>query len=291
MERAFVKLPSMDMADKINDFIQNKQLPEWVIEIEDNDITLSGYFQHVSTNDIAVITSEFTSLNLGMFRVEKIVKKDWANEYKKFLTSFNIGTLHIVPVWESETYQVPDGEVVVYIDAEMAFGTGAHETTKLCLARIIDFKNLFNDALFLKNFIDVGCGSGILSLAAAKFGISNIYGFDIDDQAVKVCKKNAEVNKIFNGIEFAVGNIQECILGHQADMVCANILAPTLIENASILVNTVKQYGMLSLSGILIEEGSAVKEAFEPLVKRYWDSFMLSDRKNGAWVEICYMRG
>jgi ribosomal protein L11 methyltransferase len=279
------------MADKISDFIHGKQLSEWVIETEDSGITLSGYFQKVTTEDIAVITSEFPSLNLGMFQVEKILKKDWANEYKKFLTPFSIGKLHIVPLWEKETYQVPEKEVAVYIDSEMAFGTGAHETTKLCLARITDFKNLFRDVLFLKNFIDVGCGSGILSLAAAKFGMADVYGFDVDDHAVKISRKNAKINGISGGIEFSVGNIQECILGHQSDLICANILAPTLIESASILVNTVKQYGMLSLSGILIEEGMMVKDTFDPLVKRYWDSFMISERKNGAWIEICYMRG
>ncbi|MDR2735392.1 MAG: 50S ribosomal protein L11 methyltransferase [Puniceicoccales bacterium] len=291
MERAFVKLPSQEIAEKINEFIQRKQLLEWVIETEASGITLSGYFPKVSNEDITVITSEFTSLNLGMFRVEKVVKKDWSNEYKKFLTPFSIGSLHIVPVWEKETYNVPAGELVVYIDSEMAFGTGAHETTKLCLARIIDFKNLFRDMLFLKSFIDVGCGSGILSLAAAKIGVANVYGFDVDEHSVEVSRKNAKVNEVSNGIEFVVGNIQECILGHQADMICANILAPTLMENASILVNTIKQYGMLSLSGILIEESMAVKDVFEPLVNRYWDSFMLSERKNGSWIEICYMRG
>ncbi|MDR0351319.1 MAG: 50S ribosomal protein L11 methyltransferase [Puniceicoccales bacterium] len=292
MERAFVKLPSADMADRINDFIQSRQLSEWVIEIEDSGITLSGYFQKVTSEDIAVIASEFAELSLDMFMVEKVMRKDWANEYKKFITPFNIGRLHIVPIWEKETYEIPEGGgVAVYIDAEMAFGTGAHETTKLCLARIIDFKNLFRDVLFLKNFIDVGCGSGILSLAAAKFGMANVYGFDIDKQAIEISLKNAKVNGISEGIEFAKGNIQECILGHQADLICANVLAPTLIESASILVNTVKQYGMLSLSGILIEESMTVKDAFDPLVKRYWDSFMLSERKNGAWMEICYMRG
>jgi ribosomal protein L11 methyltransferase len=194
-----------------------------------------------------------------------------------------------VSLWHWEIYAIPHNQWEIYLDAEMAFGTGNHETTKLCLARMVDFRNLFKHSLFLKKMIDVGCGSGILSLAAAKLGFGSVYGFDEDPNAIKISEKNARENDIAS-IEFKLAGIHAGILGRQADLIVANILAPTLIAHAPVLVNTIRQYGILSLSGILKEEVETVKSGFNPLVERHWNCSLSNTKIMGQWAEIAYVR-
>jgi ribosomal protein L11 methyltransferase len=261
----------------------------WTVEKTDTQCQLCGYFEDDFQNSWEELQRQIPLLTGRIPVCETIQGRDWQNEYKKYLQPFNIGPLHVVPVWERDSYGIPENQFAIYLDAEMAFGTGSHETTKLCLARIVEYRNLFSKDLFLKKVIDVGCGSGILSIAAAKLGVRTVYGFDSDPDAVKISKKNATENGI-SSIEFAVADINEGILGHRADLILANILAPVLIAHATILVNTVKKYGVLSLSGILVEELETVKAVFTPLVKRHWDSFFVNAKSLGQWVEIAYVR-
>ncbi|MDR1435021.1 MAG: 50S ribosomal protein L11 methyltransferase [Puniceicoccales bacterium] len=261
----------------------------WVLEKGDNRCQLCGYFEDDFQKSWESLRQQIPLLS-GKTLVCSILRDcDWKNEYKKFLTPFNIGPLHVVPVWERESYGIPEKHFGIYLDAEMAFGTGAHETTKLCLARIVDYWNLFRNSVFLRRVIDVGCGSGILSLGAAKLGFGNVYGFDVDPDAIAISEKNARNNEI-HSIEFKVADISEGILGRQADLIVANILAPTLISQAPILVNTIRQYGILSLSGILVEELESVKNVFMPLVERYWDCGISNTKTMGQWAEIAYVR-
>ncbi|MDR1906982.1 MAG: 50S ribosomal protein L11 methyltransferase [Puniceicoccales bacterium] len=261
----------------------------WTIEKNDTKCQLCGYFEDDFQNSWGNLQKQIPLLADKTLIREMIHDCDWQNEYKKYLQPFNVGPLHVVPVWERKNYSVPENHFAIYLDAEMAFGTGAHETTKLCLARIVEYRNLFSKDLFLKKVIDVGCGSGILSIAAAKLGFKAVYGFDIDPDAVRISEKNALENDV-STIEFKVAGINEGILGHQADLILANVLAPVLIAHASVLVNTVKKYGALSLSGILAEEVAAVNAAFTPLVKRHWDSFFTNTKSLGQWSEIAYVR-
>jgi ribosomal protein L11 methyltransferase len=261
----------------------------WTIEKTDAQCQLCGYFEGDFQNSWQDLQKQIPPLAGKMPTCEIIRDCDWQNEYKKYLKPFNVGPLHIVPVWERENYEVPENQFAIYLDAEMAFGTGAHETTKLCLARIVEYRNLFSKDLFLKEVIDVGCGSGILSIAAAKLGFRTVYGFDIDPDAVKISGKNAAENGV-PSIAFTAANINEGILGHRADLIVANILAPVLIEHASLLVNTVKKYGALSLGGILSEEIESVKATFTLIVKRHWDSFFTNTKSLGQWAEIAYVR-
>ncbi|MDR0741034.1 MAG: 50S ribosomal protein L11 methyltransferase [Puniceicoccales bacterium] len=261
----------------------------WTIEKTDAQCQLCGYFEGDFQNSWKDLQKQIPPLVDKTPIYEIIQDCDWQNEYKKYLQSFNIGPLHIVPLWERENYEVPKNQFAIYLDAEMAFGTGAHETTKLCLARIVEYRNLFSKDLFLKEAIDIGCGSGILSIAAAKFGFRTVYGFDIDPDAVRISEKNAAENDV-SSVTFAVAGINEGILGHRADFIVANVLASVLIEHASILVNTVKKYGALSLGGILVEEIESVKAAFIPIIKRHWDSFFTNTKSLGQWAEIAYVR-
>lgn len=263
--------------------------PCWTLEQEEGRYTLCGYFEGNWEGEWKWIQDKVPSLKGKNFCSEVVQDQDWSSAYKRYLKSEKIGPLHIIPIWEQATYEVPEKGFGIYLDAEMAFGTGAHETTQLCLARLVEYRNLFPKANFEKQMIDVGCGSGILSIAAAKLGFFEIYGFDIDPDAIKISKKNAEQNHV-SGIAFEVADLKFGILGKQTDFVSANVLAPILIENASILVNTVRKYGCLSLSGILSTEVEAVKEAFTPLVERYWDAFFANVKTLGQWSEVAYVR-
>jgi ribosomal protein L11 methyltransferase len=262
---------------------------QWVIEKNDTQCQLCGYFEGDFEKSWKNLQKQIPSLADKTLSCETVQDCDWQNEYKKYLRPFNLGPLHVVPIWERAIYEVPEDQFAIYLDAEMAFGTGAHETTNLCLARLVEYRKLFEKDLFLKEVIDVGCGSGILSIAAAKLGFRSVYGFDIDPDAVKISKKNATGNGV-SSIEFSVAEINEGILGRRADFIVANILTPVLIAHAPTFVNTVKKYGALSLGGILVEEIESVRDTFTPLVKRHWNAFFTNTKSLGQWAEIAYVR-
>jgi ribosomal protein L11 methyltransferase len=279
MNRVFLDL--LPEESKIVEIVLGEtEQTQWMVEKTDARCQLCGYFDGDFQNSWKNLQKQIPPLADKTPICETIQDCDWQNEYKKYLQPFNVGPLHIVPVWERENYEVPEDQFAIYLDAGMAFGTGAHGTTKLCLARIVEYRNLFSKDLFLKEVIDVGCGSGILSIAAAKLGFRAVYGFDIDPDAVKISEKNAAENGV-PSIKFEVAGINEGILAYRADFIVANILAPILIAHASVLVNTVKKYGALSLGGILVEEVESVKAVFTPLVKRHWDSFFTSTKALG----------
>jgi ribosomal protein L11 methyltransferase len=288
VNRVFLDLSPEEMVAVERAFSEEEQ-GQWVIEETDQQCQLCGYFDGDFQEFWQLLQKQIPLLAAKTPTREELPAREWQEEYKRFLEPFQLGCLHVVPVWKRPSYSVPDGQFAIYLDAEMAFGTGAHETTKLCLARIVEYRNLFKSTLFLKKVIDVGCGSGILSIAAAKLGFGRVYGFDHDPEAVKISEKNAQQNGV-SSIEFSVAGISAGILGHQADLIVANILAPVLIAHASLLINTVKRYGILSLSGILDEEVEAVKAAFTPLVKRHWDGSISNTKAIGQWSEIAYIR-
>ncbi|MDR2806755.1 MAG: 50S ribosomal protein L11 methyltransferase [Puniceicoccales bacterium] len=288
MNRVFLDLLP-DESATVEVALRETEQTHWVIEKTEDYYRLCGYFE-----------GDFQELWENLQRIVPLLKGktlchetiphcDWKNEYKKFLTPFRIGHLHIVPTWHRENYAIPDHQWGIYLDAEMAFGTGAHETTKLCLSRIVDYHHLFKNSIFLKKMIDVGCGSGILSIAAAKLGFGNVYAFDHDPDAIKISEKNA-LNNETSDIAFKVADINTGILGRQADLIVANILAPVLIAHASVLVNTIRQYGILSLSGILVNEVASIKAVFTPLVERYWNCALSDTKVLGQWAEIAYIR-
>lgn len=263
--------------------------PNWTIEKTDTDCQLCGYFDDNYQSSWEALQELYPKLEGKSLTVETVEACDWKDAYKQYLKPVAIGPIHVVPIWERESYALPEGEFGIYLDAEMAFGTGMHETTRLCLSRAVDYQRLFSKDLFLKQAIDVGCGSGILSIAAAKLGFAHVYGFDIDPDAIQISRKNAIVNETLD-LEFQTADLKAGILGRQADLVMANVLAPILIEHASILVNTVNRYGCLSLSGILVEEAPAVEAVFTPLVQQYWDSYFLNTRVLGQWAELAYFQ-
>ena len=296
MHKFIKKIQSSDLG-KIEEFLCENEMVNWMIDhdADTHEDTLCGYFDDkICGNDSsAIITENFPEL-VG-FDICEVKNEDWENEYKKYLKPWSYMGLHWVPVWFKDSYtaMTKDSEIV-YIDSGMAFGTGSHETTRLCAQAIVNFKRLYssNNDFILKSFIDAGCGSGILAISAQKLGYTDIYGFDIDPKAVQISKENAKLNGISEGeITFEVCDLSRGLLGRQVDFLAANILSNVLTENIEILINSINVGGMLCLSGILESESNDVYRKFTERIEKVWKSNMIQMLRDGEWSAITFFRG
>jgi ribosomal protein L11 methyltransferase len=211
-----------------------------------------------------------------------VEETNWAEAWKKHYKPIAIGRrLEIVPAW----LENPNPErIAIHIDPGMAFGTGTHPTTQLCLEFVEGFYT--GNTNIDRYAIDVGCGSGILSIAALKLGAPFALGIDIDREAIKASRENAVLNQVEDRLELAVGSLSDLSKGafslQQAGLVLANILAPVLISLLDEgLGECVKTGGWLVLSGILEEQASEVETALSR------NNLALVDKKQiGDWVAI-----
>lgn len=206
--------------------------------------------------DIPALKADLRQLldleNLPPHRIETIADRAWEREWLKDFGPMRFGRrLWIVPGGEDAP---GDDAVVVRLDPGLAFGTGTHPTTALCLEWL--------DGLDVtgKSVLDFGCGSGVLSIAACKLGAIFVEGIDIDLQAVTASRQNAERNDV--GDRFRAGTTMQDDRT-PFDIVIANILAGTLIEYSDIIGDAVKPGGILALSGVLSDQVNAVQQAFE----------------------------
>ncbi|WP_439294827.1 50S ribosomal protein L11 methyltransferase [Lonepinella sp. BR2882] len=198
------------------------------------------------------------------YKIEQIEDKDWEREWMDNFHPMQFGKrLWICPSWR----EVPDENAVnVMLDPGLAFGTGTHPTTALCLEWL--------DSLDLqdKTVIDFGCGSGILAIAALKLGAKNAIGIDIDPQAILASRNNAEQNGVADRLQLFLSDDKPTDL--KADVVVANILAGPLKELYPVISQLVKSQGNLGLSGILASQAQSVCQSYqqkfilEPVVER-----------------------
>ena len=183
-------------------------------------------------------TAEKISFEIGSIGVDDT---DWNENWKKYFHTSEIGEkLVIVPSWE--TYENKNGRTVLNIDPGAAFGTGTHATTSLCLALL---ENYIAEDI---EMLDIGTGSGILSIASVLLGAKKAIGVDIDAQSVKTAKENAEINNIAPKCEFIVGDLADKITG-KYKVICANIVADVIIK----LFDNVEQF--LETDGVFITSG------------------------------------
>ena len=195
-------------------------------------------------------------LDLGEAKVEheKMHEEDWANTWKQYYKPTKVGEKIVVkPIWEE--YEAKDGELVVDLDPGMAFGTGTHETTRMCIQSLE--KYVKEDS----TVFDVGCGSGILAIAAAKLGAKLAVGVDLDPVAVESSIENVGYNKLKN-IEILHGNLVEVIDG-KADIVVANILAKIICILTDDVKRVLKDGGVFITSGIIHDRVDMVCEKLE----------------------------
>lgn len=203
------------------------------------------------------------------YKLEALEDKDWEREWMDNFHPMRFGQrLWICPSWR----EVPEPDAVnVMLDPGLAFGTGTHPTTALCLEWL--------DGLDLegKTVIDYGCGSGILAIAALKLGAARVVGVDIDPQAIEASKANAERNGVADRLELYLAGEKEL---EPADVLVANILAGPLQELAPAISALVKPGGPLALSGLLVEQQESVKEAYAP----GFTEFVVTEKEQ--WMRI-----
>lgn len=179
-------------------------------------------------------------------------EEDWANQWKRYYHSFAIGDkIWIYPIWEEKNPAFP---IQIGLDPGMAFGSGTHETTELCVTALEKYLQKEDRVM------DVGTGSGILAIAAAKLGAREVLAVDLDENAVKVAKENIQFNQVENMVQVEVGNLAEGATGTY-DVVVANILAEVICILAKEVKRFLKPKGMFLTSGIIAEKTEMVKKA------------------------------
>lgn len=213
----------------------------------------------------------FASLTLG---IVTSAQNEWRDKWRQWFKPFEIASgLIVAPSWEE--YKTKTGETLITLDPGMAFGTGLHETTKLCAEAI------FNSLAGRSSLLDVGTGSGLLAIVAAKLGVQKIAAVENDPDAVLVARENFKINGI-EGIEVA-SSLD--LVAEKFEIVVANILLMTLIELKDRLVHALAPKGILILSGITRDQEERLKAAFSPpldLVKtttmKEWSCMIFCDR-------------
>jgi ribosomal protein L11 methyltransferase len=211
--------------------------------------------------------------------IRTLADADWRDSYKAHFRAWSFGRLHWVPVWERENFTLPPGHAVLWLDPGLAFGTGNHETTRLCVERLVA---LAEEHGTKGRVIDAGCGSGILALSAALLGFQDVAGFDSDPEAIRVSEENAACNGLTGRVRFAVGDLVTGLAGRHAEIVLANIQADVLQKFAAELVAAVAPHGTLVLSGILANENSQVRTTFERLTPNW----VVNARVMGEWSDV-----
>lgn len=212
------------------------------------------------TEDVNLIKEKIQGLkefgiDIGDAIVElsQVDEEDWANEWKNYYKPTKIGKNVVVkPTWEE--YEEQSGDLIIELDPGMAFGTGTHETTTMCIQQLENYVKKDSKVF------DIGCGSGILSIAAAKLGAKEVVAVDLDEVAVKVSRENIELNNVEDKVVALHGNLTE-VIKDKADIVVANIIADIIKILAKDVANFMKEDAVFISSGIIHAKVDEVKES------------------------------
>lgn len=245
----------------------------------DAPVTVVGYFNEAPDAEIvrrqvneALRIYGFAPDAIQNIEAREVENTDWLSEWKKHWRPTETARFIIAPTWEK--LQNPK-KIVIYIEPSMAFGTGTHETTRLCLKAI---EENFSGEM---SFLDVGTGTGILAIAAAKLNAQNaeckIVGCDTDENSIKIARENAESNGAAGKIEFYAGSISDDT--PPFDFVCANLTADVILPLLPLLIAKTKRG--LVLSGILKEQESSI---VSELKKSQISNFKIEI--DGEWISV-----
>ena len=244
----------------------------YVTDDEDGQKQLKGYLQGIDL--------PYTSVRLREY--------DWAHSWQKYYRPLAIGKkLYIVPEWERDTAEIPEGCTTLLMNPGLTFGTGSHASTQLCLEGVEEY------VIPGRPVLDLGCGSGILAIASLRLGASHATGVDIDPKAVDVAYENAALNGIGKDrCRFLAGNViadrglVEELAQVQAPLVLANIVADVIIPLAPVVPALLAQGGTFLCSGIIDKRGDEVAAALERSGLKVIQRF----EKNG-WIALAAQAG
>ena len=222
-------------------------------------------------------------VNVGSCLIEESQTEDidWVNNWKQYFHQFYIDDILVIPSWE-EVKEEDKGRMIVQIDPGTAFGTGAHETTQLCIRAVKKYVTKDTEIL------DVGCGSGILGMIALMLGAKHSVGTDLDPCAITATHENMEVNGITKDrYEVMIGNIiddkevQDKVGYEKYDIVLANILAEVLVPLTPVIVNQMKKGAIYITSGIIDDKEETVVNAVKAAGLE-----VLEVNYQGEWVSV-----
>lgn len=229
---------------------------------------------------------DFCDIGEGTIVKSETEDKDWMNNWKQYFKAFSIDDIYIKPTWEESTDDM-EGKTVVLIDPGAAFGTGAHETTQLVIRQLKKYLKKDDELL------DVGCGSGILSIVGILLGAKHALGTDLDPIAIVSSRENAQTNNIPDEkIELLEGNIiddkviMDAVGYERYDVVAANILAEVLIPLSKVIAKHMKKGAVLITSGIIDDKEELVVKTFEENP----EFEVLEVNHQGEWVNVTVRR-
>lgn len=256
-------IPS-DLTDYVDGFLFENAPTNWFLE--ENRLTGEGLLVGVFSSKEDMLLHKANIINgIGAlvnfcFSDTTMDNKDWNESYKDHFIPWSYHHFHLIPVWLKDSYKVPTNNLSLFLDPGMAFGTGNHESTRMCLEFLIE-KELSSQNSH--SMIDLGCGSGILSLSACLLGYKNILGIDNDQDAVRISKDNALLNQLDQKVIFKTSNLYDIdkSLG-TFDCVVANIQADILISCAERIFQLTHKGTTIILSGILSKEIDQVIQEF-----------------------------
>lgn len=250
-----------------------------VFDFGHEDVRVIGYFS--SEEDINEKISEIEKrldyvksldLDTGSLEIFKkeVKQENWENEWKKYFNVQKVSkSIVIKPSWEE--YTAKEGEKIIDIDPGMAFGTGTHETTRMCINAIEKYMKK-GDSL-----IDIGCGSGILSIAAAHLGAEKVIAVDLDKLAVKVSKENVDLNGFSNTIDVRYGDLTD-VIEEKADVIVANIIADIIAKLSENIADFMKEGAYFISSGIINDKKDFV---ITKLKENNFD--IIEENNDGEW--------
>lgn len=209
----------------------------------------------------------------GIISTLEVDDEDWADNWKLYFTTLTIGNNIIIkPSWEQ--YEEREGDIIIELDPGMAFGTGTHETTKMCAEALN--KYVKEESIVF----DIGCGSGILSIVAAKLGAKKVTAIDLDEVCIKTSLENVRNNDTEDIIDVVHGNLLDVIDG-KADIIVANIVAEIIVEMSYYLKQYLESNGIFICSGIITEKISLVENS---LLENGFK--ILEINQNNDWASI-----
>lgn len=223
----------------------------------------------------------FVDIGSGMITLSQTEDKDWINNWKQYFKQFYVDDILIIPSWE-EVKEEDKDRMIIHIDPGTAFGTGMHETTQLCIRQLKKYVTSETKLL------DVGTGSGILSIVALKLGAKHAVGTDLDPCAVPAVEENKEANEIpTEAFDMMIGNIiddkevQDKVGYEKYDIVVANILADVLVPLTPVILNQMKKGGIYITSGIIDDKEETVVNAVKAAGLE-----VLEVTHQGEWVSV-----
>jgi ribosomal protein L11 methyltransferase len=211
--------------------------------------------------------------------ISEVNEEEWATAWKKYYNPVKISErFTIVPTWEIYT-PVSSDELIIELDPGMAFGTGTHPTTVMCI------QALERTVRPGDRVIDVGTGSGVLTIAAAMLGAEDIRAYDLDEVAVTTARLNIKLNKVNHRVTISQNNLLDGVEGNSADVVVANILAEVILRFTKDVARVVKRGGSFIASGIIKEKKDLVKEALVEAGFEITETILMED-----WVALIAKR-